>query len=169
MHAERIPILVNGADPSDVLGGRLFLGNARCAEEHGAEFDLVVNCTKDLDNSMGCNERKHIKHIRIPIDDDPCEALELFRILRDSTVLQEIDDAIADGRRCLVHCVAGAQRSAAVVACFLVARRGMEPSAAVARVRARRPDAFFGGVVNFQRAIALTWELHMGGILRSST
>ena len=144
---------VNASDPSDILDDALlFVGNARCAEEHGASFDLVVNCTKNLPLPAAKEGRKDI---RIPIDDDPHDALSLFQILRDTSVLDDIDATLARGGRCLVHCMAGAQRSAAVAACFLVARRGFAPDAAVRHVRARRRAAFFFGIVNLERAIAM--------------
>lgn len=142
--------IVNTSAPSDVLDALLFLGNARCAEEHGALFDMVVNCTKNLSAAPVPGQR----YVRIPIDDDPRDAQALFHALRDTSVLDDIEETLASGKRCLVHCMAGAQRSAAVVACFLVARRGFDPDAVVAYVRSRRPVAFFFGIVNFEAAIA---------------
>jgi len=141
---------IDNSAPSDVLDGLLFLGNARCAKRLGHEFDLVVNCTKDVPEPASGRRL----FVRIPIDDDPTDAVQLFRILRDADVLDVIDETVGRGGRCLVHCVAGAQRSAAVVAGYLVARRGFGVDEAVAHVRSRRPAAFFFGV-HFERTLRL--------------
>ena len=143
--------MINNSVPSDILDGLLFVGNAACAEQSGGDFDLVVNCTKNLPAPPEPGTR----FIRLPVDDDPDEALALFRLLRETDALRAIDGTLAMGGRCLVHCMAGAQRSAAVAACFLVARRGLDADAAIARVRARRPAAFFFGIVNFERTIRM--------------
>ena len=147
---------INNSDPSDILDGRLFLGNARCADDFGATFDMVVNCTKNLVAAAPVDGQLYT---RIAIDDDPLYVPELFRVLSQTAVLDDIERTISGGGRCLVHCMAGAQRSAAVVACFLVARRGLDPDAAVRYVRSRRPAAFFCGLVNFEKTIAMIANL----------
>jgi hypothetical protein len=72
-------------------------------------------------------------------------------ILRDGRVLQRIDAALRAGKRVLVHCQAGAQRSPAVVAAYLVALRGMGLEEAVALLFC---SAFFWAV-NFRRTLEL--------------
>ena len=49
--------------------------------------------------------------------------------------------------------MAGAQRSAAVAACYLVAKRGMVASSAISLVRLKRKVAFLFGIVNFEQTI----------------
>ena len=147
-------MIINNSDPSDVLDGLLFVGNATCAEQRSGEFDLVINCTKNLPWSSA-SASSRTRFIRLPIDDDPGESLSLFQALRETDALRLIDVALSNGARCLVHCMAGAQRSAAVAACFLVARRGYDVDAAIAHVRIHRPAAFFFGIVNFERTIRM--------------
>jgi hypothetical protein len=149
--------LINNSAPSDILGdGMLFVGNASCAELHGAEYDMVVNCTANLPFASPGSPQVQV---RIPVDDCPEDSLPLFIALRDTTVLRDMEDVMARGGRVLVHCMAGAQRSAAVAACFLVARRGLDPEAAIHRVRSARPAAFFFGIVNLRAAIERAVEL----------
>ena len=150
-------MIINNSDPSDVLDGLLFVGNATCAEQRSGEFDLVVNCTKNLPLSSASSRTKFI---RLPIDDDPGESLSLFQALRETDALRLIDVALSNGARCLVHCMAGEQRSAAVAACFLVARRGYDVDVAIAHVRAQRPAAFFFGIVNFERTIRMCADVN---------
>jgi protein-tyrosine phosphatase len=52
----------------------------------------------------------------------------------------------------LVHCAAGMQRSAAVVAMFLIATQGMKWEDALQFIRQRRPIAFYPSA-NFLKAI----------------
>ena len=142
---------INTNKPSDILDGLLFVGNAACAEQYGSDFELVVNCTKNLPAPTG----NQTAFIRLPVDDDPGEALALFGLLRETDALRAINETISRGGRCLVHCMAGAQRSAAVAACFMVAYCGLDADTAIAHVRARRQAAFFFGFVNFERTIRM--------------
>jgi protein-tyrosine phosphatase len=52
----------------------------------------------------------------------------------------------------LVHCHAGMQRSACVVAMYLIAINGLKVEEAIAYIKQRRPIAFTPGV-NFLKAI----------------
>ena len=141
--------------PSDIFGdGLLFVGNATFAEERGGEFDLVVNCTKNLPPPLRKNEDKETKFIRLPVDDDPRDATVLYDILNATDALHSIDSALSSGKRVLIHCLAGSQRSAAVAACYLVKHRSNDVDTAIERVKSRRPIAFFGHV-NFRETIEM--------------
>ena len=54
--------------------------------------------------------------------------------------VQAIKHALHDGQRVAVHCAAGLGRTGTLLACYLVSI-GMEPDAAIARVRAARPGS----------------------------
>ncbi len=51
-----------------------------------------------------------------------------------------IADALAAGRRVAVHCAGGRGRTGTLLACYLV-HQGLDPAAAIARVREVRPGA----------------------------
>jgi protein-tyrosine phosphatase len=60
------------------------------------------------------------------------------------------------GNTILVHCHAGMQRSAAVVAMYLILTQGMTADEAMAFIKSKRPIAFFPSA-NFEKAIR-GWE-----------
>jgi atypical dual specificity phosphatase len=71
-----------------------------------------------------------------PMKDHEPPSLEALQKAVD-IVLNEI----RDGRRVLVHCLAGQGRTMCVVAAYLIAERGIEPEKAISRLRELRPGA----------------------------
>ena len=83
---------------------------------------LVVNCTTDLKFPQ-FYKHLHLTAIRIPLKDiknDRANDNVLIRNIDD--IEQRINDALCNGRNVLVHCYAGIQRSATVVAYYLMKR-----------------------------------------------
>lgn len=133
----------------------LWLGNEAASQDprffaySGVRF--VINVSKHIP----C-PHKGVRYWRIPINDPgpgtngaDVQYLQkvLPRLVRLLTIL------LRRGRRVLVHCHAGAQRSAAVVCAYLISR-GLSLPAAIAYVRKKRPLAFhFGRSVNFRPAL----------------
>ena len=148
---------INSPEPSDILGnGLLFVSNLKGAELYSDDYDLVLNCTK---YTAFFSKREDQKRIRIPVDDNPDEAVDLIAILKDNYIIELIALMIERNKKVLIHCLAGAQRSPAVAACFLVARRGFTVEHAIQEVRNRRQAAFFLGFVTFQKTI--DWSVEM--------
>jgi hypothetical protein len=139
---------------SEILPG-LFIGNDTYAARHGEEFGLVVNCTPHL--PLPAKARS----VRIAVEDDPYDSVPLFQVLRDTSVLADMHATLQAGgstpSSVLVHCQAGAQRSPAVVACYLVVHHGMTPHGAIDLIRTRRRTAFFWQV-NLIKAICMTHD-----------
>jgi len=94
---------------------------------------LVVNCTKDLPmKGVG---------IRIPVDDSPEENDRMFGAF--SYITRWIDEHM--NQKVVVHCAAGQQRSAAVVAAYLLYKYPVLPvSQVIAYIKGRKSDAFLG-------------------------
>lgn len=138
------------SDPSQIIPG-LYIGNDKCASYHGEKFGLVVNCTINLPLP------KNTKSVRIAINDDPFDSVPLYQILRDTDVLKDMHDTITNGSDVLVHCQAGAQRSPAVVACYLIVYHGYTPQNAIDFIKTKRPIAFFWSA-NLYKALQLTYE-----------
>lgn len=117
----------------------LFLGNKNDSTDHQC-YDVVINCTKNLPF------HGNTEHIRIPVDDthsdnDMREMLEHLPLS-----CEMIEKGLNDGRRILVHCNQGAQRSPCVVAAYIMTSRDISADDSIEFVRQRKKDAFFYSV-----------------------
>jgi protein-tyrosine phosphatase len=124
-------------------------GDSRSAafiKSHGIR--LVLNATKNL--PFKTKERTY----RVPVDDDPSENETMLRYLPVAVVA--IDDVLDFGHGVLVHCRAGMQRSAAVVAAYLMWKRGLTADQAFELINARKAETFWPKPT-FEAALR-TWE-----------
>lgn len=146
------------------VGPRLWLGNKKSAAD--ADFirrqgiNVVFNCTKDLPFSP------LIPHqYRVPVHDN-LEPQEIQNMLLWSPeIIAKLVKEYKRGGVILVHCHAGMQRSAAVVAMLIIALTGQPAEKVIAFIRSKRPIAFFPEV-NFKRAI-LGFEQQLHNEMRS--
>lgn len=120
----------------------LWLGGAGEARELSPGMAMVVNCTDDQPfwNPAARNFRLSVRDTG-----EVQESVKLYNMLSDDVLFETIEATLNAGQHVLVHCRAGQQRSAAVVACYLVWKAGVDPFHAMSMVRAKRPEAFFGG------------------------
>jgi atypical dual specificity phosphatase len=79
--------------------------------------------------------RHGLRQVHLPVRDFTPPAPEQIEAGVDA-----IDEAVASGQRVAVHCAAGMGRTGTLLACYLV-RQGMDPDAAIARVRENRPGS----------------------------
>jgi rhodanese-related sulfurtransferase len=110
------------------------------------KIDIIINCTKDLPFA----NIDYIKKIRIPVDDNlkEKEINNLSHLIFDLACF--IDVALKNNKRILVHCYAGMQRSAAVVAAFLIKRFKYNIKDTVSYMLKKRPQVFhYGNNINF--------------------
>jgi dual specificity phosphatase 12 len=140
-------------DNAHLILPRLWLGNKKAA--HDTDFlrtqkiSMVINCTKDIEfvAAPGVQLR-----IRVPVDDNLQQG-EIQNLARWSPeIIYKIIHAWNQGHIVLIHCFAGVQRSAAIMAMILIALRQMTTDSAIKFIRACRPIAFFPGV-NFNDSI----------------
>jgi len=139
------------ANPADEILPGLWLGDRRAAtspewlQEHSIK--TVFNCTKDIPYVPSV-QRKY----RVPVDDnlqaDEIRNLELWSF----EVVMKMTREYKTGQPMLVHCAAGMQRSAACVALFLIATKGMTVDEAIAFIQSKRPIAFRPSA-NFRKAL----------------
>lgn len=146
--------MIQGLPPfnnADLILPNLWLGNIRAAQDadflRQQEIDTVFNCTKDIPFHYSVHRR-----YRVPVEDN-LEAEEIRNLeLWSFEVVYKLLLEYKRGKPILVHCAAGMQRSAAVVAMFLIANRGMKHEDAIEYIRQRRPIAFYPHA-NFLKSI----------------
>lgn len=111
---------------------------------------LVVNATANLPFKAPAD----VQTYRVPVDDDPGENDVMLRHL--PVVVLLIDDVLRHGKGVLVHCRAGMQRSAAVVAGYLMWKRGLTANRAFDFINRKKAETFWP-VPTFERALR-AWE-----------
>jgi dual specificity phosphatase 12 len=145
--------------PAHEIIPRLWLGNRKAAvddpewiKDHGVT--AVFNCTKQIPFSAAV-QRKY----RVPVDDNlqPIEIQHMGDWAAETQL--KLSREYREGRTVLVHCHAGMQRSAAVVAMFLMLLYGWPAEKAMAYIKERRSIAFFPAA-NFEPAIE-RWEAEL--------
>ena len=99
----------------------------------------IVNCT--------CKDEKldNITYLRIPINDPPLQEDIVYVNTHYQNIVQYIDNKLMMGN-VLVHCQAGSQRSATIVAIYLMMKYNMTASNAISLIKSKRPICFFGNV-----------------------
>lgn len=130
---------------------RLWLGNKNAAADEAwlrdAGISVVFNCTKTLPFAPSIR-----RMYRLPVDDnlEPIEIANMHTWAAETQI--KLVREYKAGHRILVHCHAGMQRSAAVVAMFLMSLYGMSADTAMEFIKSKRRIAFFPAA-NFEPAI----------------
>ena len=138
-------------DNANVIIPNLWLGNAQASMDDefltANNIKIVFNCTKTFGFHPSVK-----RQYRVPVDDNLQEEEIRNMELWSFEIVTKLMSEYKTGRPILVHCAAGVQRSAAVVAMFLIAAYRITPDEAMKFIKERRPIAFFGRA-NFERAI----------------
>ena len=111
---------------------------------------FIINCSNDIEEN-----KFNIENIRINVDDKPSVSHNvdneiMFNSL-DSTV-EYIHKCLFTNKNVLVHCKAGKQRSATIVAAYLIKYGEIDIDKAVYYIRTERPVAF-EPMINFLPAL----------------
>jgi protein tyrosine phosphatase len=130
---------------------RLWLGNRLAAQDpdflQRNNITVVFNCTKDLPFHPSV-----LRKYRLPVDDNLAaeEIANMEKWGPEATykVLSEYNS----GQNILIHCFAGMQRSAALMAMTLIVLTKQPSDSVINFIRSKRPIAFFPGQ-NFGKAI----------------
>lgn len=130
---------------------RLWLGNKYAASDvdflRRNKISVVFNCTKDYPFA-----RDVLRKYRVPVDDnlEPVEIANMERWAPE--IVYKVVAEHKRGNTILIHCHAGMQRSAAVMAMTLVAMTKKPADDVMEHIRSIRPVAFFPSA-NFDKAI----------------
>jgi rhodanese-related sulfurtransferase len=123
----------------------LYLSNYTDAKDVPYDF-FVINCSKDLpivNSKYGT---------RLAVNDDLRKESIDVMTRNIPLMIRYIEEHVNKGHNVLVHCAAGQQRSAAVVAAYLIKTKGFSVDKSVEFVKSKKPDAFLTGV-NFRESL----------------
>lgn len=128
-------------DDANEIIPRIWLGNGHAAlnDKWLAEkkITVVFNATKYNPFSLSIK-----KQYRIPVHDN-LEADEIRNMtLWSHETIYNLLKEYNTGNTILVHCAAGMQRSAAIVAMFLIAHKGLNWDQSIQYIQNKRPIAF---------------------------
>jgi protein-tyrosine phosphatase len=162
---------------------RLWLGNEKISQDENFirqhHISFIVNATKDIPNKF----ETRIRYLRLPVN-DPGPVITPSRnqdnidmITLVPQAVEDIHRALQNGETVLVHCHAGAQRSATVVVYYLmqygkfsinskcyvtmlhmspIARKRLLYRTVVNYIVSKRPIVYYGGLHNnFKYAISM--------------
>jgi protein tyrosine/serine phosphatase len=144
-------VLPIGNNADEILPG-LWLGNAKASQDlkflKEKNIKTIFNCTKDIPFAP-IQANKY----RIPVDDN-LQSAELRNLeLWSFEIVAKLAKERRQGHAVLVHCAAGMQRSAAVVAMYLIATQQMSKEEAIKFIRQKRSIAFMP-MANFGTSIS---------------
>jgi rhodanese-related sulfurtransferase len=124
----------------------LCLGDAGFVRE-ARSFSLIVNCCPEIDISYP--ESSNVLYLRF--HDDPRDNNKFLSQLETHNVLAKIHEHVTSCKPVIVHCAMGIQRSASVVACYLLKygiTNGVQNT--LDFIRSKRVVAFYKGTRRIQ-------------------
>lgn len=138
------------------LGDRLNAFNSTFIQNKG--INIIVNCSKDIPNVY--QDNPEITYYRVPVEDNLQEnELNAFYFYCKG-LLPFLYNEYISGKRILIHCFAGMQRSAGLMLLFLIyfhkKKYNIDLSISDAKffILSKRPVAFkYGMYVNFEKPI----------------
>lgn len=119
--------------------------------------DLIVNCTSEVPSPQRFTGGRYI---RLAIPDNYSMNDSMLLLMLHTPILSIIESFLISGKRVLVHCYAGIQRSAAVVCCYLMKYHHKSKSESVQFIKERRTVVFVdpggsrGGRATFEEAMS---------------
>lgn len=130
----------------------LYLGDAGFIFENNLpQLDLIINCCPEVTIKYNkLNVKPNV--VYLIFNDDPEDSDKLLTILNDSKILNIMHDYISSGKNVLVHCAMGVQRSATIVACYLLKYYNADINTTILHIKHRRPQSFENGV-NFTKVL----------------
>lgn len=130
---------------ADLVINNIWLGNKSSSQDrdflNSNKINFVVNCTTDI-TIPEWYKYDDINYIRLPIYDWNSESNN--NILKDEimNIINTINTYKNKNQNILVHCFAGMQRSATVIACYLMYYYKFRPEHAILYIRNKRDIAF---------------------------
>ena len=133
----------NIKDNQNLIIKNLWVGNYKSALDETFlkrnNIKLIINLSKNLEFTSINN----IQKLRIPINDDLSTESNIGMVDNFQKSYDLINKYLQNNLGVLIHCRAGAQRSATLAALFLMKRYNINSANAIVKVKSKRPIAFF--------------------------
>ncbi len=139
-------LFISGNQPTDFheIIPNLFIGNFNSAKYYSNNFDVVINATPDI--NFYSNKTKNI---RISVKDDMTKHSNIKLAIEIEKILPYIHKYLQNNKKVLIHCRAGMQRSASIVASYLIRYKNKSINESIQIIKNKRNIAFMP-YVNFQ-------------------
>lgn len=135
----------------------LFIGNIKSAKDKEfidkKQIKVIINCSKSIPNYFQFSDNS-IEYYRIPVNDSLLE--EDINAMTDylPQFVNIINNALKNKKAVLVHCHAGRQRSACLVAAYLIFKYNYTIDQAYEYIISKRKEAFhYGMSYNFNQSL----------------
>jgi predicted protein tyrosine phosphatase len=120
----------------------LYVSDYENAKQKANEFNLIINCTKQLSNI-------NLNTIQIPVYDINAPNYEIIK--HWINVLPIIDKTLLDGGKVLIHCYAGVSRSASTCAAYILYTKrykidDINIDEIINLIKNKKEDAFHNGL-----------------------
>lgn len=128
----------------DVVGGRPGpqMEPWSLRELRAAGIDAVINLSEHSSDFAAFTEAKiEATWIPLPTDIPPTKESQEKCVEALPQALAFLSEQVASGRRVLVHCYAGRDRTGMLLALYVARKEGLSAAAAIQRVRQVRPHA----------------------------
>jgi dual specificity phosphatase 12 len=145
--------------PTEILTG-LWLGSKTDAYDEDfivkKNITNILNCTKTVSFPPFYETMRGLKYYRLPIDDQPDnyknerEQQQMYSKL--NMITDYIHTALSSEQSILVHCYAGKQRSAAVIAAYMMKYGKIGMHISIDYIKAKKPTCF-SPMINFEYAL----------------
>ena len=118
------------------------------------DFNLIINCSKDL--PFNSNINNNIKKIRISINDDLSKQsnIDLYNYL--SYITNVIHQYNNNNKKIFIYCYAGKQRSPSIIAAYLIKYYNFSTYEAINYIKQKKNNTFkpkvnfYNSLNNFQ-------------------
>jgi len=101
----------------------------------------IVNCTK-----RNGNPPEGMNYLQVTIDDPPSQEDIVYLNYHYMNIVKFIESSIANGNNVLVHCMLGFQRSAAIIAIYLMVKFNIDYKKAIEFIKNKKSICFLGQV-----------------------
>ena len=129
----------------------LYLGDAGFVYmEDLPNFNLIINCCPEIGQLSYSKDTEEI--IRLKFHDDVHDNNKLIQLLETGNILERIHNSIINNKPVIVHCAMGIQRSAAIIACYLIKYYNIAIDKTILYIKYKRPEAFSTGIT-FEHAM----------------